>query len=222
MKKVFVHLFVASSLMLGVTSCKDGNKETETSAAEEVAKAEAAAVDYTVNTDESIINWVGSKPTEDHTGTIKLKEGQVSVQENKLQSGMFVVDMTSINVTDLEGDEKASLEGHLKGSTKEKEDHFFNVSQYPTAKFEVTGISENDGQKMLSGNLTMKGKTKNISIPVTTTFDGNKMMLTSDEFMINRTEWGVNYASKSVFDDLKDNFVNDDIKLKISLVANKA
>ncbi len=37
----------------------------------------------------------------------------------------------------------------------------------------------------------------------------------------NRTHWNVNYASKSIFDDLKDKFVNDEIELVVKLKATK-
>ena len=51
--------------------------------------------------------------------------------------------------------------------------------------------------------------------------NGDEMTLTSDAFLINRTHWNVNYASKSIFDDLKDKFVNDDIELVVKLKATK-
>jgi hypothetical protein len=47
------------------------------------------------------------------------------------------------------------------------------------------------------------------------------MTLSTDSFKINRTEWNINYASKSIFDDLKDKFVNDDIELKVNVTATK-
>jgi hypothetical protein len=48
------------------------------------------------------------------------------------------------------------------------------------------------------------------------------MTLNTEVFTINRTDWGVNYGSKSVFENLGDKFINDDIELKISIKANKA
>ena len=53
-----------------------------------------------------------------------------------------MIDMNSITVLDLEGDYKANLEAHLKGTVDEKADDFFNVNQFPTANFEVTKIGE--------------------------------------------------------------------------------
>ena len=47
------------------------------------------------------------------------------------------------------------------------------------------------------------------------------MTLSTESFKINRTEWNINYASKSIFDDLKDKFVNDEIELVVKLKATK-
>ncbi|MFD2565315.1 YceI family protein [Aquimarina rubra] len=223
MKTKWLNLFAIVVIMAAAVSCKGEKKnETEATTAEEVVEAPAEAVTYAVDTAASSIEWTGKKPTGQHTGTISIAEGKVKTQEGKIQSGSFVIDMTSINVTDLEGDDKAGLEGHLKGEGEGKEDHFFNVAQFPNASFEVTGISEKDGKSMVEGNLTIKGIKKNISFPASTSVDGDTMTLTSEVFTINRTEWGVNYGSKSVFENLGDKFINDDIELKVSLKANKA
>ena len=56
---------------------------------------------------------------------------------------------------------------------------------------------------------------------MTYTVEGNSMSLRSEPFTIDRTKWNVNYGSKSVFDNLGDKFIDDDIKLTIDLVAKK-
>ena len=47
------------------------------------------------------------------------------------------------------------------------------------------------------------------------------MEISSEPFKINRVDFGVNYGSKSVFDDLKDKFINDDIELVVKAKATK-
>lgn len=136
---------------------------------------------------------------------------------------MFVIDMNSIVVTDLvAGDGKEDLEAHLKGTgDKAGEDHFFNATKFPESKFEITGITSIEGKTTVNGNLTIKNITKPVSFPAKVTYEGDTMMLVSEAFMINRTQWNVNYASKSIFDDLKDKFVNDEIELVVKLNATK-
>ena len=87
--------------------------------------------------------------------------------------------------------------------------------------FEISSITSANGKATVNGNLTLKGVTKPVSFPATVAYEGNNMTLTSDSFQINRTHWNVNYASKSIFDDLKDKFVNDEIELVVKLNASK-
>ncbi len=224
MKTKFIHLLFITGLITCFTSCKGEKKnETEATAAEAVKEAPIAAIHYAVDTTTSAIEWTGKKPTGQHTGIIKLKNGTITTKEGSVESGTFTIDMNSITVTDLEGDQKAGLEGHLKGLGKEDgKDHFFNVGKYPTAAFEITAISQKESKTYIQGNLTIKGIKKNISFPATRYMNRDTMSLQSEVFTINRTDWGVNYGSKSIFDNLGDKFINDDIELKIMLNAKKS
>ena len=223
MKTKWMSLFAVITLVTITLSCKDEKKhETEATTAEEVKAAPETAVMYHVSDSESSIEWTGSKPAGKHSGTIKLLSGSFEVKSGNIESGSFIIDMTSINVTDLEGDDKAYLEGHLRGEGEGKEDHFFNVAKFPKATFEVTGVSEKEGKTVLAGNLTIKGVEKNISFPVNVSDNGDTYVISSDIFTIDRTQWGVNYGSKSIFENLGDKFINDDIELKISVTAKKA
>lgn len=218
MKTSFLKIFAVVALV-SFTNCGDNKaKEAETTDAAEASVAQETAITFNANTEGSMIEWKGFKPTGSHTGTIAISEGSVSVNEGSIESGNFTIDMNSIVVTDIPAEEEgnAKLRGHLTSAD------FFDAEKFPTAKFEVTGISTVEGKTMLAGNLTMKEKTNNISIPVTTSIEGDVMKLTSETFTIDRSKWNVQYGSKSFFDNLGDKFINDDIELKVTLVANKA
>ena len=221
MKKNILSLFVIAATMLTV-SCKNDKTETP-EVTEEAAVATDSASPYVVDSANSIIEWVGSKPAGKHNGTIAISNGEVYLNNGKIESGKFTIDMTSITVLDLKaGDGKEDLEGHLKGLGKEEDaDHFFNTKKYPEGSFEITAVNTVDAQTTVEGNLTLKGITKPVKFPATITLDGNKMTLSTESFKINRTEWNVNYASKSIFDDLKDKFVDDEIELKVNVTATK-
>lgn len=208
-----------AGIAMATVGCKN---DTTSEEAKEVATANAEAMEYAVDTTTSEIAWEGNKPTGTHTGTIQLKNGTFKANDSIIESGTFVISMTSINVTDLEGDDKANLENHLKGTVEGKEGDFFNVNQFPEATFEVTGVNTVNGQTMLQGNLTMKEATKNIEFPVMINQSEEAIEITSEPFAIDRTEWNVNYGSKSVFDGLGDKFINDDIILTLNLKAKKA
>lgn len=206
--------------MTVAVGCKN-DKVAAGDAQEVVATAEAT--NFNVDTAGSVINWIGAKPAGQHTGTISLSEGTVGVLENKITSGSFVIDMNSIVVTDLTAETgKDNLEAHLKGTGEEEgKDHFFNVTTYPTGKFEITSVEyTSETNATINGNLTLKDITKNVSFPANITVNDNTLTLTSETFKINRVDWNVNYGSKSVFDNLADKFINDEIELSINVKAN--
>src|SRR5262245_27254961 len=81
------------------------------------------------------IKWIGKKVTGQHDGTIKLQSGFVTLENNQLKGGEFVVDMKSLAVNDLqEAKSNAKLTGHLKS------DDFFGVEAHPTSKLVITGV----------------------------------------------------------------------------------
>lgn len=223
MKKIVLSCAVVLALV--ASSCKNNQAEQDAAAAveqaavavEQTAAGIATSGSYAVEPS-SVIEWVGKKPTGQHKGTISLQSGALNVNNGNI-TGDFVIDMNSITVTDITEDEgKSDLEAHLKGTGKEDgADHFFNVKTYPTGSFKLTSF---DGTNV-TGDLTLKGKTKTISFPASLTISDNEVSLESKPFEINRVDFGVNYASKSVFGDLKDKFINDEIELVVKLKAKK-
>lgn len=222
MKKTVLNLFMIAGIAVATVGCKNENNQANTAEAKEAASANEEAVEFEVDTTASVIEWQGKKPTGTHTGTIDIAEGSFFANDSVVESGTFVIDMNSITVTDLEGEQKQNLEAHLKGTVEGKEGDFFNVNEYPEGRFEVTGVSQNNGQTILQGNLTLKGETKNVEFPVNINRNGDTLELTTESFTIDRTKWNVNYGSKSVFDSLGDNFINDEIELTIKVQATRA
>jgi polyisoprenoid-binding protein YceI len=217
MKSTFLKITLLAFITVGAMSCKNTEKETE-AMNENAAEATEMATEYTLDAAASQVMWEGAKPTGKHNGTIGITSGTIFLNSGNAEAGNFSFDMNTITVEDLQGEEKANLEAHLKGTVEGKEGDFFNVLEYPSAKFEMTGIENN----MVKGNLTIKDKTNAVEFPATVTMDGDKMMLKSEPFEIDRTKWGVNYGSKSIFPSLGDKFINDAIIVTVSLVATKA
>lgn len=210
-------LLIFSIVLLGFACKGPQGKDAETSDAKEVKSAEAA-MNYQVVAEESIIHWTGSKPTGEHHGTVEVQRGVLNVDENTIIGGSFVMDMTSILVEDIEDPEmNQKLEGHLKSPD------FFNVDTFSTASFEITqvdAVGENpDYTHKISGNLTIKDISKNISFMAHVEITPEAIKAHTERFIIDRTNWDVNYQSKTVFDNLKDKFIHDDIALEVELKA---
>lgn len=211
-----VKYLLLTALTIGLASCggANKNKRVETTDAKEVSTATNENI--TVDIDASKVNWIGYKVGGNHNGTIKLQSGTLSVDEDKILSGSFIIDMNALENSDLEaGKMRDQLVGHLKS------EDFFDVAKYPTAKFEITSTKKLDsGSYLIEGNLTMKEVTKNISFEaqVNKSTD-NVYTATTNTFVINRTDWGVNYGSKNIFKDLKDAVILDDVEIQITISA---
>lgn len=170
--------------------------------------ADLKSENFTVNLDSSKVHWSGNMVgLYSHEGWVKLKDGDVEVTDGRITGGSFVVDMTTITPTDANFDPK-------EGKTKEKltnhlsSEDFFKTSEFPTAKFEITGVDMDNNQ--LIGNLTIRGITHEETI---------------DNVKFNREEGTAN--GKLVFDrstfDVKfkhpaqEMVISNDIELDITL-----
>lgn len=225
MKKRIFNLFLIAGIAAGTVACKnDAKNKVEPEEAKAAATPAEEAVTYQIDTTDSTIEWRGTKPTGEHRGTIDIQDGSLTATNEEITSGKVTIDMNTITVTDegMDEEDRTSLENHLKGTVEGKETDFFNVEKYPTAIFEITGITEENGQKMLQGNLTIKDETKNIQFPIDSDIDEEQLTLTSETFTIDRTNWNVNYGSKSVFDNLGDNFISDEMELTINVKATRS
>src|SRR5690625_2372233 len=219
MKTNVLKLSLLVLLTAGTISC--GNKTVEPAEAiENAAEASDLAEVYQVDPQNSTIRWEGSKPLVNttHFGTIGLASGEVLVADGRIEAGSFLIDMNQITVEDLEGEYKEMLEAHLKGTAEGKENDFFNVPEYPTASFELTAIEDN----LIKVNLTLKEITKAVEFPAKITVDEEELSLETESFAIDRTEWGINFGSKSFFPNLGDKFVADDMILTVSLKATRS
>ena len=172
---------------------------------------------YHVNTNTATLHWKGFKSSGSHNGTINLKDGFFTVKNNQITGGDFIIDMNSIIVLDLPSKDKSNnpLVNHLKSV------NFFEVSTYPTAKFEITYTENKEDKALIKGKLTLKDKTNPVEFLATVTIDGNNLIFNSETFKIDRCKWNVKYNSKSFFKNLKDRSIDDDIEISIEIKANK-
>lgn len=178
MKKTMYAAFVFAALSL--TACKGESTDAEggEEKKETVQEEKEMATTYNVVADESKIGWKGTwiAPTgEDgameeqkhHTGTVQITEGSVT-KEGEEVMGNFVIDMTTINNTDLtEADGKPKLEGHLAS------EDFFNVEEYSKVNVSLNNIK--DG--MADITIDVMGMKMDETVAVETAKEGDKMMI---------------------------------------------
>ncbi|ASW74295.1 lipid-binding protein [Chryseobacterium piperi] len=163
----------------------------------------------------SDVHWWGYKVAKSeassHDGTVKVKSGNLVMKGNEVAGGAFVLDMTSINSTDLSGEYQTKLNGHLKNGD------FFEVEKYPTAAFKITSVKKNNDKVynyVVTGDLTVKGKTNSISFPAKIAYSKGVVSLVSNKFSFDRQKFDVAYKST-----MQDVFVKDDIDMLVKVTA---
>lgn len=214
MKKTLLVLIAGASIL---AACNSGSNTVATT-----DKQEAAATSGTqlaVDTTASSLNWFAEKQTGKHNGTFGISDGLVSVTDGQLSGGSFTINVANLAVNDLQGEDKAKLEGHLKSPD------FFQVDKYPQAKFEITKVepaaantnAAAGATNIISGNLTLKDSTKNVSFPARVSVTDSALSAQAD-FTIDRTEWGLNYKGPN---NPADWLIKKDVTLKLNLVAGR-
>ena len=165
-----------------------------------------AAFGASIDTGKSQLNWLGTKVTGKHFGKLSFKSGTAEVKGDKLVSGEFVVDMNSLTVDDIKGEWAGKFLAHMKN------DDFFNVPKYPTAKLKITSVKG----ETANASLTIKGKTS----PVKFTYKKKGNQITG-KMVFNRTKFGMKYGSGAFFKGLGDKMIHDDVTVDYKLVLNK-
>ncbi len=169
-------------------------------------KGEKTAFD--VDTKASKVYWTGKKVSGEHTGYLNVDGGTVFVKNDKVVGADIKMNMSSIEVTDLEGEWKDKLVGHLKS------DDFFSVEKHPTATFKITSVK---GNKIV-GDLSIKGITHEISFPAEVSVSGSTVTANGTA-SIDRTKWNIKYGSGQFFSDLGDKMISDEFEIKFELTA---
>lgn len=208
MKKYLPILLLAGVLI--VSACKTNEKIEDKNTTLE-KPVPIAMGNYAIDSESSQINWHAAKIVGfSHDGTVKIKSGTVSVNENSSQ-GSIVIDMTTLK----DNQNTEPLIKHLKSAD------FFNVDKFPESKIELTKITPKNSEPNkyeVSGNLTIKDKTNPITFETETTNTGDTVSLTGN-ITIDRTLWDVRFGSTKFFENLGDKAISDDINYNIIIKA---
>lgn len=211
-------LVVMFTLSLAVlfTACSGGAKtdSKETENAQEITEVEAPKTNLSsaaISAEDSRVNWKGELlGVYAHEGTVKFTEGNLSVADNVVTGGNFVVDMTSISPTDEnfdveKGNTKEKLIGHLSSND------FFAVEDHSAASFEITSVSGNT----VTGNLTIRGKTNEETVEnIEVSSEDGKVTVTGS-LTFDRKKYDVSFNHPA-----QDMVISDNISLNIALIAS--
>ena len=181
------------------------------------------------------ITWIGTKPTGRHSGTIRISQGLLTLDDHdNVVAARFTMDMKDIKVADLQKDP----DRHLKLTNHLKSEDFFDVANHPVSRFELTEIQEysvrdslpepeetefriKDPNYFVTGNFSMRDTTLSISFPARIDVREDSILVRA-RFNIDRTLWGVSYRDeKNLENKLRDEFIHNKVNIGIDLGLKK-
>jgi polyisoprenoid-binding protein YceI len=205
-----------------ISSCNQAPRGDEATITEKQEAVEATGTSYAVDTAESVVKFTGHGVGKNHPGNFKLASGHVHVKNNEVTGGDFVIDIKSLDMDQREQMFQEKLKPHLLSGD------FLDVDKFGTAKFEITKIepykanqedsSIVDGANFhISGNLTLKDVTKNITFPARIELNHNTLRGLAN-FDIDRRDWQINYGNDKT---LGDKFISETVNIELDLKAKK-
>ena len=128
----------------------------------------------------------------DPSGSFSNMGGDIYFKDDDLVNSKFnlYIAVSSINT------------GNGMQNKKAQTSEWFNAASYPQIKFKSSKIVKNGNGYLITGDLTMKGITKQYTIPATKTLTGNKISF-SGTFNVDRLAFNVGKKSNVVPDKMK-------------------
>jgi polyisoprenoid-binding protein YceI len=211
--KMMIALLAGSMMFTSYTSC---NAQNKSELPKGTSKTTAVSEKFVIDKKESIVTWKCSMVIAikgGHTGFISASKGELLIEKNQLVGGTVDIDMSTI--TDEHHNSDNGLIDHLKSPD------FFDVEKFPISTFVVTKVAPADGGNVtVTGNLTVKGITHEISFPATVEVKDD-IVKANGKVTIDRTKWDVRYKSAAFFSSLADEAISDSIEFEMNVVAKK-
>ncbi|MCZ8205171.1 YceI family protein [Gemmatimonas sp.] len=142
---------------------------------------------HTIDKAHSEINFVADSRMLSAHGFFGKWEADVKLDAAKWENSSvaITIDAASIN-TRVE-----RRDGHLRSAD------FFDVEKHPNITFKSVSVKSTGANKLdITGDLTVRGTTKRITVPATMVFYEGGMGRFRGQFAINRMDYGVSYDSK--------------------------
>ncbi len=178
---------------------------------------------FRIDTAESVIRWTGRNLFNHHSGTVRLADGEIRVNQGHLASARFTIDMASIACEDL-GDPatNAMLLAHLRTAD------FFDTGHHLTAEFvadaaeRIATCTDGTPNHRMRGTFTLRGISRPLEFPVLIAAQDDGQHLTGQGVLeLDRTAYGSHYGSGKLFRYLGPHLVNDHIHLHLIIHAER-
>lgn len=153
----------------------------------------------------STLKWTGHAEVGTYapSGSLAVREGQVTLQDGAFSGANLVVDMNSMS------QDNSDLLHHLKSAD------FFDVDHYPTATIKIDKVENGT----VFGTMTIKGKTAPFQSPVKVSEANNSFTITG-KVTLDRTKYGIVYNSSSFFSGLGNQAIRNTFEVEFMLTGN--
>jgi polyisoprenoid-binding protein YceI len=210
------------ALALMLVACDKAPKGDKAVITDQELAKEGTGETFTIDSATSQVRFTGNGVGKNHPGTFKVTYGTVTVNDDSITGGTFIMDIRSMDL-EQEGEMiENKLRPHLLSGD------FFDAEKFGTSKFEITKVEPykpKDNEKSLveganytvSGNLQIKNVTKNITFPARIDLDGNTLKAEAN-FDIDRRQWQMNYGNDKT---LGDNFISETVNIELDVQARK-
>jgi polyisoprenoid-binding protein YceI len=164
------------------------------------AKGESLAI----TTENSKVQFTGSKVTGKHEGGFGNFSGKIDLVNEKPEDSSVAIGIETGSVyTDADG-----LTKHLRSGD------FFEIEKFPKASFSSTKIVPDptrvENAYIVTGDLELRGVKKSVTFPATIAVTPTGVRVSS-EFSIDRKDFGIVYVGKA------DDLIRDDVVIKLDL-----
>lgn len=217
--------FLSAALVattLTFVSCADAPKGDAATVAGAQTTAAAEGVQLTVDSTASTVRFVGNGVGKNHPGIFKVTNGTVTVANGAVTGGQFNIDINSMELEEKAEIFQTQLKPHLLNAD------FFDAEKFPAAKFEITKLEPYTAtgadtsvvagaNYLVSGNLTLKDVTKNITFPAKVDVKDNTVTAAAN-FDIDRTWWNMSYGNDK---SLGDKFISETVNVQLNLQAKQ-
>lgn len=180
-----------------------------------------SAVRYQLDETMSVAEWKGYLRTGYfNEGAISVQSQNLMVIDGKVASGSFTIPVSSIVNFNLPTDSiKHVLVHHLQSPD------FFNMAMHPNLTYDITSVTPYSGtgglmdaNYQVNGSLMMLGQTNPVSFPARIDLVNNQILVDAT-LKIDRTKWGITYASDPSLP--ADGQILPDIDIHLKLTGNK-
>ena len=183
---------------------KGETKPVESAAATASAPVPAGLHTYNLSPETTII-WAATVPIGTRKGGWTDFTGTIEVEDENIEAAKINAEVKMASVFS----DAQEITTKMKG-----DEHFFAPGKFPISTFKSTSVKKSATGFDVTGDLTIRDKTKSIVFPVTDVKLNGKTLTCKSKVTLNRHDFGVEYNTT-----IGDYVIQDNCELSLEVIA---